>query len=220
MCCVNPGNCKEKFRKGGVPVLSIVFVRSNPVKRLSTAPNFTLEPIAAALYVFEVCGDSLLLSRRLQLSSVLIEAPMQFDYNKSLQELDGQDWGEPTFDSHLITECHRLHRIPLQDFTVEDLRIMIGQDIGSEYLIPMALERLRADPFAEDACYTCDLLVNVLRAETRFWQGHPELRDQLVAIADRVISLFPTMPDIGYETVVEAVTTAYEKFKRKNRPGA
>jgi len=25
------------------------------------------------------------------------------------------------------------------------------------------------------------------------------------------------MPDIGYETVVEAVTTAYGKFKRKHR---
>jgi len=72
----------------------------------------------------------------------------QLDRSKTLQQLDGTDWGEPTFDSHLVQECHRLHRVPLRDFTVEDLRITIGQDIGLEYLVPLALERLHADPFA------------------------------------------------------------------------
>ena len=140
---------------------------------------------------------------------------MQFDRSKSLQELDGQDWGEPTFDSHLVTECYRLHRVPLSDFTVEDLRITIGQDIGLEYLVPLALERLHNDPFAEGAHYPCDLLVSVLGVRKEYWQAHPELHQRLAAIADRALSAFPSMPDIGSETVVEVVTTAYEKFKRK-----
>jgi hypothetical protein len=38
---------------------------------------------------------------------------MPFDRNKSLQQLEGEDWGEPTYDSHLVTGCHRLHRVPL-----------------------------------------------------------------------------------------------------------
>ena len=145
---------------------------------------------------------------------------MQVDRSKSLQQLEGRDWGDPNFDSHLVTECHRLHRVPLCDFTVEDLRITIGQDIGLEYLVPFALERLYDDPFAEGAHYPCDLLVSVLGAQAQFWQAHPELRERLVVIADRAISAFPDMPDIGYETVVEAVTTAYERFKRKHRPVA
>jgi hypothetical protein len=69
---------------------------------------------------------------------------MELDRSKSLQQFDGEDWGEPTFDSHLVSECHRLHRVPLRDFTVEDLRITIGQQIGLDYLIPLALERLSA----------------------------------------------------------------------------
>ena len=145
---------------------------------------------------------------------------MQFDRSKSLQQLEGRDWGEPTFDSHLVTECHRLHRVPLSDFTVEDLRITIGQDIGLEYLLPLALERLQDDPFAEGAHYPCDLLVSVLGAKSQFWRAHPELQDRLVGIADRALSAFPDMTDIEYETVVEAVTTAYEKFKKKHRPVA
>jgi hypothetical protein len=142
---------------------------------------------------------------------------MKIDRSKSLQQLEGEDWGDPTFDSHLVTECHRLHRVPLRNFTVEDLRITIGQDIGLEFLVPLALERLAVDPFAEGDYYPCDLLVNVLRAKTEFWRQHPKLREELVLIANRAIAAFPNMPELGYETVVEAVTTAYGKFKRKTR---
>lgn len=52
----------------------------------------------------------------------------RFDRNKSLEQLEGQDWGEPTYDSHLVTECHRLRRVPLREFTTENLRIMIRPD--------------------------------------------------------------------------------------------
>lgn len=107
----------------------------------------------------------------------------QFDRNKSLQQLDGKDWGEPSYDSHLVTECHRLRRVPLCEFTVEDLRIMIGQQFSLEYLIPLALEQLRAEPLAEGAFYPGDLLEAVLRAGGQFWQQYPELRDEAVAVA-------------------------------------
>lgn len=50
--------------------------------------------------------------------------------DKTLEELDGEKWGEPSYDSYLVTNCHRLRRIPLKDFSVEDLRLMIGQGIG------------------------------------------------------------------------------------------
>lgn len=62
-----------------------------------------------------------------------------FDRSKTLQELEQSDWGEPEFDSHLVTTCHRLRRVPLDQFTVEDLRIMIGQNIGLPFLVPMAV---------------------------------------------------------------------------------
>jgi hypothetical protein len=140
------------------------------------------------------------------------------DRSKSLQQLDGQDWGEPRFDSHLVTECHRLHRVPLCEFTAEDLRIMIGQNIGLVYLVPLALEQLHANPFAEGAYYPCDLLVNVLGSDTQFWGAHPELGKELISITERAISLFPTVPDIASGTVAEAVTAGFNHFKRGQTP--
>ena len=32
----------------------------------------------------------------------------EFDRSKSLQQLGWQDWGEAAYDSHIVTECHRL----------------------------------------------------------------------------------------------------------------
>lgn len=101
---------------------------------------------------------------------------------KTLQELEGHDWGEPNFPSHLVITCHTLRRKPLRDFTVEDLRIMIGQNIGLNYLIPLAIEQLRRDPLVAGSFYEGDLLVAVLRAESGFWQGQPRLRSAVLEI--------------------------------------
>ena len=112
--------------------------------------------------------------------------------NKSLQDLDGQDWGEATFPSYLVRTCHALRRKPLREFTVEDLRIMIGQNIGLEYLVPLAIERLQRDPFAAGDFYPGDLLGSVLKVQSSFWQQRPDLRQAVEAI----VALIPDFPDI------------------------
>ncbi len=60
------------------------------------------------------------------------------DHERRLQELEASDWGEPEYGSHLVTTCHRLRRTPVRDFTVGELRIMIGQGIGLPWLVPLA----------------------------------------------------------------------------------
>src|SRR5258708_17950229 len=112
--------------------------------------------------------------------------------NRSLQELDGQDWGEATFPSYLVRTCHALRRKPLRDFTVEDLRLMIGQNIGLEYLVPLAIERLQCDPFAAGDFYPSDLLGNVLPVDSSFWQQRPDLQQAVEAIG----ALIPDFPAI------------------------
>lgn len=110
--------------------------------------------------------------------------------NTTLQELEGQDWGEPTFPSHLVTTCHALRRKPLRDFTVEDLRIMIGQNLSLNYLIPLAIEQLQRDPFVAGDFYPGDLLAAVLLVEFSFWHGQPHLRRVVQEIVDQ-LSPFP-----------------------------
>jgi hypothetical protein len=140
------------------------------------------------------------------------KAPL--DRNKSLQQLEDQDWGEPTYDSHLVTECHRLRRVPLREFTAENLRIMIGQQIGLPYLIPIALEVLHTDPFAEGVCYRGDLLAAVLRAEVPFWRQHPDLRREAAGIAERAFGLLPTLDEIDRQTAQDVLSEAIGLFRQ------
>ncbi len=141
------------------------------------------------------------------------------DLNKSLQDLDGEDWGDPTFDSHLVQEC-RLRRVPLCEFQTEDLRIMIGQDIGLEHLVPLAIAKLSHNPLAEGDMYPGDLLANVLSANSEFWRAHPELHKQLIPIAEQALLLASADEEICTEVVVESVSRAYELFKRQSRTQA
>ncbi|PYJ04370.1 MAG: hypothetical protein DME25_10080 [Verrucomicrobia bacterium] len=139
---------------------------------------------------------------------------MPLDRNKSLQQLEGQDWGEPAYDSHLVTECHRLRRIPLSEFTAENLRIMIGQQIGLPHLIPLALELLRGDPFTAGDFYAGDLLATVLRADSRFWVASPALRAEAAQIAQRALSLLPSLDETDRKAAQDSLTDAHDIFQR------
>lgn len=97
-----------------------------------------------------------------------------FDRSKSLQEIERHDWGEPAYDSHLVTTCHRLRRKPLDEFTAEDLRIMIGQAISLPILIPLAVEWLEREPLASGDYYEDALLAVVTTVGDEFWAGHQD----------------------------------------------
>jgi hypothetical protein len=74
------------------------------------------------------------------------------------------------YTTHLTKGCTELLGTPLNEYTVENLRIMIEQGFGLDYLIPLAIERLQDDLFAEGDLYPGDLLSSVLNIETNFWQ--------------------------------------------------
>ena len=101
---------------------------------------------------------------------------------KSLENLENDYWREPTYDSNLVKTCHSLRKKPIKDFEIEDLRIMIGQNIGLKFLIPVALDKLRDNILAEGDYYEGDLLKAVLTSETEFWNTEPELTKDLEAI--------------------------------------
>lgn len=93
--------------------------------------------------------------------------------NKTLEEIDGQHWPMPCCASYIEATCAALRKKPLGQFTTEDLRIMIAQDIGAEVLKPFALEVLKQDPLAEGDYYPGDLL----EAAARRWPDDDVLRD-------------------------------------------
>jgi hypothetical protein len=136
--------------------------------------------------------------------------------DKSLQELEQSDRGEPTYDSHLVTTVHRLRRVPLRQFGVEDLRIMIGQNIGLPYLVPLPIEQMRNDPFAEGDFYPGDLLKSLLTVDLDFWRDHPQWHREIRDIAQRALMRLhsPTpLEGVCSDVVLKSLTEGWTVFE-------
>jgi CDI immunity proteins len=74
----------------------------------------------------------------------------------------------------LIKRCHELRTKSLVDFTVDDLRVMIGQQIALNRLVPLAVERLRPEPLMTEDDYPADLLASVLGVNGALWEMSPD----------------------------------------------
>jgi len=109
--------------------------------------------------------------------------------SQTLQDLDGDDWGEPTYGSYLVQTIHALRRKPLSEFTVEELRIMISQSNGVNYLVPLALTHLEKDAFVAGDFYPGDLLGVVMEVSANYWRSHPAEAARMMSVADRAEAL-------------------------------
>ena len=96
--------------------------------------------------------------------------------HKSIENLEKQDFGNPNdAPTNMVKRCLELCKVPLDRFSVEDLRLMIGQDFSLRYLIPVAIEHLKRDIFVEGDLFPGDLLKNVLSVDTNFWINNRHL---------------------------------------------
>ena len=112
------------------------------------------------------------------------------DRKQTLEELEGENWGEPDeADTGLIQKCHRLRRKAVGTFTAADLRVMIGQQIGNKYLIPLAIEKLDDNPLLDADYYEGDLLIAVLGVAESYWTSHHNNQKQIQWILNRALSL-------------------------------
>jgi len=102
---------------------------------------------------------------------------MKLEHNwrfKTLEQLEKDVWGPDTYGSKLTSTIHRLRKKVLNDFSIEDLRITIGQQEGLPYLVPLAIEVLKEDISAEGDFYEGDLLKAVLTVDPKFWKENRE----------------------------------------------
>ncbi|WP_234380577.1 contact-dependent growth inhibition system immunity protein [Streptomyces sp. NRRL F-5122] len=82
-----------------------------------------------------------------------------------------------------------MRRRPIGELTVEDMRLLIGQDIGLPYLLPLALKVLRDNPMAEGDMYEGDLLSAVLTRNPVVWAESSGLGRELRVIVSELIDL-------------------------------
>jgi hypothetical protein len=130
---------------------------------------------------------------------------MKVNLNNTLEELENDNWGSaPENSTRLVTTIHELRKKPLKDFTVEDLRITIGQSFSLEFLIPLAIKELKQNILAEGDFYEGDLLKNVLSADVNFWKNN---YDQWLTIKSQFESNYGLFEDKEHRQLLKSFKT-------------
>jgi hypothetical protein len=133
---------------------------------------------------------------------------MKLEHNwrqKSLENLEKTYAEFPNdFNSRLVNRVFQLRKIPLERFTIEDIRLMVGQDQGLKYLVQLAIDELKIDLFAEGDFYPGDLLKNTLTIDSKFWIENKELWVEIDNLINDKIDLI-NENDISVESFYKSV---------------
>ena len=108
--------------------------------------------------------------------------------NLSISKLEGWKWKVdiPNQQTHSETECrfYELHNKPLSQLDLSDVRFLIGQNSGLDYLIPYSISKFRDDIFLEAKYYPGDLLYALLSVNNypNYWLSHAGEKQKLIEL--------------------------------------
>jgi hypothetical protein len=114
------------------------------------------------------------------------------DTARSLEELEGVRWPDPpSATTSLVRAVHLLRKRPLRELSTEELSRLITQDVGLRWLLPPALDRLRARVPREvgQVWLEDDLLFAVVTRQREVWRDSPEWARHL----DETLRMLPDL---------------------------
>ena len=93
---------------------------------------------------------------------------------QSIEQLEDDYWPELKEEvSGLIRRCHSYRKVPLRALSIEQLRTLITQNIGTEFILPIIIEILEENPITEGELYEGDLLEATADLDRSTWVKHP-----------------------------------------------
>lgn len=105
---------------------------------------------------------------------------------KSIEQLENNYWKkESEFPTNLIEKCWEYRKIKLSELTIEQIRLLISQKIGIEFLIGIALKKLELNIIAEGNLYEGDLLDSVSKIPLEFWKKNKIEFEKLKIIIEK-----------------------------------
>lgn len=117
------------------------------------------------------------------------------DFARSIEELEGCDWGEPEADAtEMVQRCYALRRKPLERLAPDELGLAVRQRIGIPYILDLAVAVVCDEPLLEGDFYPGDVLSALLKLPDEDWRLRPELRQDLGPILQRAMAEFSARP--------------------------
>lgn len=118
--------------------------------------------------------------------------------SRTIEQLEGHPWPEPPADcAPVVLRCSALRRVPIDQLATADLRVLLGQEVGTRFVLELALEALERDPLVESEYYPGDLLSNVLALRAEAWAGNTDWHRRALSVARRAHSLLVAESEHG-----------------------
>ena len=108
--------------------------------------------------------------------------------HKSIEQLENDYWKDVSFPSSLVERCFNYRKIPVSQLSVEQLRLLIGQQIGLLYVIPRAIDVLQTDILAEGDYYPGDLLNSLLSLSEENWNKNAREKTKFMELLHQNMS--------------------------------
>ena len=125
---------------------------------------------------------------------------------KSIQELENDFWPDQNeYPTGLVERCHRYRKIKIKDLQIHQIITLLIQDIGSDYLMPIVLERMDKDISEEDDYDGSSFLESIDFFSDEIFKRNPELHKATIHLLDRKQTDIENL--VGWKR--------YEKIKRK-----
>jgi len=126
---------------------------------------------------------------------------------KSIEQLENNYWKKaPEFPTTLIEKCFEYRKIKLSELSIEQIRLLISQEIGIEFLIGIALKKLELNIIAEGNLYEGDLLVSVSKILPEFWNKNKSELEKLKIITEKDKEKIKTeLGENEYEQISERI---------------
>lgn len=102
---------------------------------------------------------------------------------QTLEQLENDYWKAPEqFPTGMVKEIYSLRQKPLNEFDSNDIRLLISQNVGLDYLVPKAIDILKTDILEEALYFPGDLLMALLQVNDDYWIKNKKNKNILVSL--------------------------------------
>ena len=103
--------------------------------------------------------------------------------DKSIEQIENVYWNDQKeYVSRLAEKCHALRKIKIRDLQIRQMITLLIHDIGAAWLMPIVLEKMRANILEEDEEDGSCFLNSVEFFSEAIWERNPEYGTALLQI--------------------------------------
>lgn len=92
----------------------------------------------------------------------------------SISQILGPWKGNLPLEDRIAMELYNLYNLPIMQYSISDVAFLLRQDLLMEYVVPIAIDVLKRNPFIMTDYFRGDLLSDLLstKNDIKYWKSH------------------------------------------------